>query len=43
MSGWVVLAWLTWPLYCVGIRRPYGWVSGKAATQMLRQMQRAER
>jgi hypothetical protein len=33
---WTVLAWLTYPLYRIGIVRPYGWASGKVAAAMMR-------
>jgi hypothetical protein len=38
MSRWLAMAWLTWPLYRIGIRRPYGWASGKVAAAMLREV-----
>lgn len=40
MNGWALLAWLTWPLYRIGISRPYGYASGKVAACMLRQARR---
>jgi hypothetical protein len=26
---WLIIAWLAWPLYRLGWRRPYGIASGK--------------
>jgi hypothetical protein len=43
MIRWLAMAWLTWPLYRIGIRRPYGWASGKVAAAMLREVREAIR
>lgn len=29
MLFWLALAWLLYPLYRCGVRRPYGWVTAR--------------